>query len=324
LEDIDWDSGPYPAPLKDIFVPKQSAEKAREILAAKTPQELDKIMDIALEHHAEDELFWAFQALIRHLPLRRDIIIKWVEKEPQLVFVLLKVFPPDDSCHLQADIAPLDRYVIRGIILSANKLGIATLVALEKIAGSIAQISMDVYIDLLMLTSLCVRAQQLVQEILLVLNECRKESIAQSDASRYAHKHALAVVFDRAEEAADECPCDEAGKPKRQRTAPAIVQLSSVPDQPRQAKASVRIDLSTQVRLHSHVRLQAASTTENEWTEAPILDGIVIQAMKGEMKIELLHIPPPEMSRMDWKMYNAGSIGMSLFKLSARSHLVVA
>ena len=302
-----WES--HPAWLKDLFVPKRSFESIQAKLEDKTPQQLDTVMGVALEYHAEDELFWSFRALLGHLPLHGVTVIKWMDKEPQLVFVLLKVFPPDDSCNLHTEVAPLDRYIIRNIIRSANKLGIAALVALEKIATSISQISIDVYIDLLMLASLSIRAPQLVQEVLLVLNECRADAIAESDASRYAHKHALAVAFDRVEEAADECPCDEEGKPKKQRTAPTIVQLSPVPDKPNHAKASVRIDLRTQVRLHSHVHLQAASRTEKEWVEAPILDGVIVQAMKGEMIIDLLHPPPPEMSRMDWKMYNAGSIG---------------
>jgi regulator of nonsense transcripts 1 len=33
--------------------------------------------------------------------------------------------------------------------------------------------------------------------------------------------------------------------------------------------------------------------------------------MKGELTIELNHTAPPEMARMDWKMFNAGSIGTS-------------
>jgi regulator of nonsense transcripts 1 len=31
--------------------------------------------------------------------------------------------------------------------------------------------------------------------------------------------------------------------------------------------------------------------------------------MKGELKIELMHPPPPEMEAMDWNLYNAGIIG---------------
>jgi hypothetical protein len=39
------------------------------------------------------------------------------------------------------------------------------------------------------------------------------------------------------------------------------------------------------------------------------MDGVVVQAMKGELQVELLHTPPPEVASMDWKMFNAGVIG---------------
>jgi regulator of nonsense transcripts 1 len=53
--------------------------------------------------------------------------------------------------------------------------------------------------------------------------------------------------------------------------------------------------------------LQAASKAEH--VRAPILDGVVIQVSRGEFIIELIHPPPPEMERIKWNMYNAGSIG---------------
>ena len=308
LKNVDWEK--RPVWLKDLFVPENSSEIFQEMLFDMTDEQRDTIMDFALEFHAENELFSTFRTFLASSPIQRDTVSKWIEREPQLVFALLKAYPPDDSCLLPDEISPLTRCVVRNIIRSANILGIATLVALEKIAASIAQLPVEIYLELLTLASLSIRAPQTAQEILLVLNESRASIIAESDASRYVHKFALAVAFDLAEEATDECPCDEDGKPKKQRTAPAIIKLDHVLAKPGHAKGHVRIDLRNSVRLHSHIRLQAASKPEKEWIEAPIMDGVVVQAMKGEILIELLHPPPPEMSRMDWKMYNAGVIGV--------------
>ena len=317
LRGMTWDDHPHPW-LEALFTVKRSSEDLQEQLNTKTIQELDVIMGMAMEYHADDMLFASFRALLSHQPFNQPFVVKWMEMEPQLVFVVLKVFPPDDTHRLHEETSVLRDCIVRNIIRSANKLGIASLVALEKIAASISGIPIREYIDLLMLASLSIRSQQLVQEILLVVNECRQEAIEASDASAYAHKHALAVAFDRADEAGEECPCDDNGKPRKQRTAPSIVKLSPVESKASHVKAAVRVDLSTQVRLHSHIRLQAASKTEKEWVEAPILDGVVIVAMKGELTIELMHTPPPEMSRMDWKMYNAGSIGKSILFRGSR------
>ena len=40
------------------------------------------------------------------------------------------------------------------------------------------------------------------------------------------------------------------------------------------------------------------------------MDGVVTQASKGELKINLFHPGPPEMEAMDWNLYNGGSIGV--------------
>jgi hypothetical protein len=127
---------------------------------------------------------------------------------------------------------------------------------------------MDEYLHLLMLASLSVRSSELVQEVLLVLHECRADVMAQSPMMEYAHKHALGITFDRAEEAADECPCNDQGRPKKPRgrgPPPATVRLVPVPDEPTQVIAHVRVDEPTPVRIHSHVRLQAVSDPEKGW-----------------------------------------------------------
>jgi regulator of nonsense transcripts 1 len=200
--------------------------------------------------------------------------------------------------------------ILSNLIRSANALRVAVLVALEKISGTIAALPPAEYFDLLWLTSGSVRSQELVQEVLLVLNDCRLSHGDNSDvARRYGDKHALAIAFDRAEEAFEECPCDEDGKPRKQRTAPAHTRLSYAEGEALCVRAPIRIDAKSVVRLHSHVRLQAASKPDNRWIESIVLDGVVVQAMKGELKIELMHPPPPEMEEIDWSLYNAGSTG---------------
>ncbi len=169
-----------------------------------------------------------------------------------------------------------------------------------------------------MFTATSVRSKQLVQEVLLVLNDSRIQYCPDSDsaATTYARKHALGVAFDRAEEAADECPCNDDGKPrKKQRVAPSHSTLTFGPDYLENGEviATIRIDARSSVRVHSHVRLQAASKAENQWIEAPIMDGIVVQALKGELKIALHHPAPPEMERMDWNIYDAGTTGEVLY-----------
>ena len=273
--------------------------------------EVDKIMGFAIKYHAEDELFLIFDNVVRRQPLSIPFVTEWIEKFPQLTFALLRVFPPSEDRLLPDDLRAMTHAIVRNIIRSANDTRIAALVGLEKVAKSIGMMDLKHYIDLLMLTALSVRATNLVQEILLVLNESRLEHCPESPAAAYGHKHALRVAFDRAEEAADECPCNEDGRPrKKQKVAPAQAKLKFGPDYHTsgQVIATTRIDARSSVRLHSHVRLQAASKAENR-IDVPIMDGVVTQSLKGELKIDLLHPAPPEMEVMDWNMYDAGSIG---------------
>lgn len=51
-------------------------------------------MDFGLEYRAEDEVFWTFKFIISRLPLRRESVIKWMDRHPPLVFALLKQYPP--------------------------------------------------------------------------------------------------------------------------------------------------------------------------------------------------------------------------------------
>lgn len=302
--------------MKELFIPKASREKIQAALRNKGLGDVERVLALCLDNHAYDELFWAFYTIIT--PIQRmdvDVTKEWIEKHPPLVYCLLKTQPPTDTRFVSPYLVDLELTIIQNIVKSANQAGIASLVALEKIAESVAKVPMDEYLHLLMLASLSVRSSELVQEVLLVLHECRAGVMSRSPMMEYVHKHALGIVFDRAEEAADECPCNDQGRPRKARgrgPPPAIVRLVPVPDEPTQVTAQVRIDEPTAVRIHSHVRLQAVSDPEKGWVGGkPVVDAVVVLAMKGEMKMELQYPLPPEYAKMQWRMYNAGSVGKS-------------
>lgn len=299
--------------MKDLFIPKSSREKIQATLRTRDIADIEKVLTLCLDNHALDELFWAFYTIIT--PIQRmqvEATKKWIEMHPPLVYCLLKTQPPTEDLFVSPYLADLELTIIQNIIKSANQIGVASLVALEKISASVARISMDEYLHILLLASLSVRSSELVQEILLVLHECRAGVISRSPTMEYAHKHALGITFDRAEEAAQECPCNDQGRPKKKGRGPppATVRLVPVPDEPTQVVAQVRIDEQTAVRIHSHVRLQAASDPEKGWIGGkPVVDAVVVLAKKGEMTMELQYPLPPEYARMQWRMYNAGSVG---------------
>ncbi|KAG6895232.1 hypothetical protein C0992_002474 [Termitomyces sp. T32_za158] len=288
-------------------------------LSAKTSQEIYRIMKFASHHHADEEMFLIFDFVAAQQPLEHDTLEKWIEMFPPLAFTLMKRFIPQEDNALPEPIAGMAHTICRNIIRCANSLGIASLVAIEKMARSIADMDVEQYFDLLNLAAHSVRSHHLVQEVLLCLNDARLNSASNpfTQAMEHGHKFALSIAFDRADDAADECPCDDNGKPRKQRTSPSHVKLSSIADEPDHVRATVRVDAKTEVRLHSHVRLQAASKATNRWMQAPIMDGLVVQASKGELKISLLHTQPPEMELMDWNMYHAGITATSKAMMDA-------
>ncbi|KAJ7472913.1 RNA-directed RNA polymerase [Mycena galericulata] len=324
ITEEDWrDSEKHPTWLRAAFHPRLLIDDFHRHLEELSSLQVDQVMQFSLRYHLDDETFWIFDYIVSVVPLRRADVIKWMDIYPPLVFSLLKRYPPLDDCLLPEEISPLASEILHNIIRSANSLRVAVLVAVEKISATVAALPLVTYFDLLWLTAGSVRSQELAQEVLLVLNDCRLRHGDDSDpARRYGEKHALAIAFDRAEEAFEECPCDENGKPKKQRTAPVHTRLSYVEDEPLCVKAPIRIDAQSPVRLHSHVRLQAASKPDNRWIESIVLDGVVVQSMKGELKIELMHSPPPEMTIMDWNLYNAGSTATSKAMMEALLRLL--
>jgi len=279
--------------MKDLFIPKASRENFQAVLRDRPVKDVDEVLTLCLDNHVHDGLFWGFYTIVN--PIQRmdvNTIRKWIERHPPLVYCLLKTQPPTEDRFVSPHMADLELAIIQNIIKSANQFGVVALVALEKISASIANASMDDYLHLLSLASLSVRSSGLVQEVLLVLHECRADVMSQSPIMEYAHKHALGIAFDRVEEAAGECPCDDRGRPqwpKKRVPPPGTVRLVPVPDEPTQVIAHVRIDERTPVRTHSHVRLQAAmDPEEGEWIGGePVVDAVVVLVRNGEMKMEL-------------------------------------
>lgn len=308
LRDVDWET--EPAYIKAIFKTKLTERQVKAHLASLNDGQLDSVMAFALQYHAEEEAYWTFVHLISMDPFPRAAVSSWMDASPNFVFALLQVHLPTDEGALPHITRSLLRTILRNVVRSANELGVASLVALEKVAADIHQLPLDHYFDLLWLTAMSVRSQQLVQEMLLVLNDARTSSSTEvTPVQKYGDKNVLGIAFDRAEEAADECPCNDEGKPRRQRTPPVQTKLVLDPETESHVKGTIRIDAPTQIRLHSHVRLQAASREESLGLAPPILDGLVVGGQKGEVVVDLLHPPPVELARMDWNMYHAGSIG---------------
>ncbi|KAF9494277.1 RdRP-domain-containing protein [Pleurotus eryngii] len=303
LERMNW--GGHPPWLRSFFQPGLSSNDVKDLLPERSPTDIDLVMKTAISYHTEEALFFTFNSVIARKPIQEDFALYWLDQCPPLAFSLLKAYPSlEASQEIHEDLTGLAIPILRCMVRSANELRIAVLVGLEKLALTIARISLADYLDLLMLAALSIRAPQLLQEVLLVLHDSRP---SEHFALSHAHRHGLAVSFDRAEEAADECPCDEEGKPKRQRAPPTVVKLTAT-ETFNHVKAAMRIDDRSS---------GAASHPDRGWVSPPIVDGIAIQSLKGELKIEVQQPLPPEATRMSWKMYNAGSIATAKAMIDA-------
>ncbi|KAL4068636.1 RNA dependent RNA polymerase-domain-containing protein [Scleroderma yunnanense] len=317
IDKVDWKS--HPEWLKDLFVPRQSEDEFKELLSDLTPEQLGILMDFSQQHRADNELYWSFGVAVSSLPLPPQVET-WIEKYPPLVYVLLKTYPPTEEMTLPEPVSQVCFSIIKAILRSANELGIATLVALEKIAYSIKDLPTDNYMDLLMLAALSIRPKTLFQETLLVLHESKHVSGGVDAAATYLHKHLLAVAFDCAEEAADACPCDDNGRPRRGQKSYPVQRV--LPDEKHGvAKIHLRVDLSVPVRLHSHIRLMCISKPEHGWANQAVVDGVVVTATRGEMKVDIFHPLPPETSDMQWNIYEAGSIATARAMMEALTRL---
>ncbi|EAU82968.2 RNA-directed RNA polymerase [Coprinopsis cinerea okayama7 len=320
---------PYPQDMHGVK-PNKSRRQHSEVsiqqcLVNVTPEQLDFIMSFLVKYHAEEELYLVFGHVISGESMDQEFVGKWIDHYPPLVFTLLRTHPPTDDLLLPETLAELSFSILRAIVRSANETRIAALVALEKLAATIARISTKEYLDILLLSAHSARSRNLSQELLLVLHESRLNNRPQplSASDSYLQKHSLGIVFDRAEEAADECPCNDDGMPRKQRTAPAQATLTFSDDSQSMVKASVRLDARTTIRLHSHVRLKAVSKAENKWLTIPVLDGLVVQMTRGELGVKLIHPAPPELEQMQWVIYDAGGVATTQAMLDALLRLIL-
>lgn len=316
-------------------------ESASQVLAACPLDDIIVYFRTARLHRAEDRMFHIFESLLAKDEMHLEMLDVCMDEHPPLAYCVLKKFLQDGGEAVSpSSRARLAISVARGIIRSANELGMAALAGLERLASYIAELNLSTYLDLVWLASLIIRASQVVQEVLLVLHDSRVAGQESTPpAERHAHTNSLAIAFDRAEEAADSCPCDEHGRPKRQREVPISTKLClvpppkdsdetepEIPDQsqiPTRVMAHVRVDLKVPIRIHSHVRLRVASSPEHSTLPAAIVDAVAVRASRGEICLDVLHPLPPEWSTIDWYLYPAGSIVTSRAMMDAVQRLAV-
>jgi hypothetical protein len=327
LRNFDWTGH---GQLRTIFTAK--GDEAVRCIRSASDDELHAAMEFGLRYHAQARAFWIFGEMCRRPDPQTNRIALWCIQHPQLVFNLLQHLLPsgNDSRLLEVPWSWIREDILRALLLCANRSTIAVLVGLEKFKQDLLELDSDGFCDIFWFAALTVRDRDIAHDVLLTLFEQRTTSETLPRIG-YLHKQALSIAFDRIDEAWEEVRCDiEDGWPIRERdaptrvhllpplqqteTGPAIVPVNSIfqSKKPPTVRAQVRVDAASSVRIHSHVRLAPASEPEREtadaWLPREALDGIVKQARKGEVEIQLCQHPPPEFAKMEWNMYDAGSI----------------
>ena len=312
-----------------VFNQHTTLDRVRQILVTLEDERLHTYFNIALKHRVESHVFAIFSILLDRPDPDLGGLQVCMEAYPSLVYCMLKRFIPEEPVPLPEQVSLLAPAVVLGVIRSANEMGIAALAALERLAPTIDQLDLKIYVDIIWSAALCIRSSKLVQEVLLVLHDSRLESRKRSPALDHAHKHALGIVFDRAEEAADTCACDDSGKPRRQTTAPARAKLvppkaaeeDDTAQNPDTATtvvvAHTRVDLPAPIRIHDHVRLQVASVAPPSTLPPAVIDAIVLRSGRGELHLGVKQPLPPEWHEVDWNIFNAGGTATSAAMLAA-------
>ncbi|KAF8597550.1 RNA-directed RNA polymerase [Ceratobasidium sp. AG-I] len=295
--------------VKDLFS-LDPADFLKEIEAFEDHQ-LENFMQLAWTHNAHAYAFYLFEVMSSRLsadPLKLTNLRHWMGIDPAIVYALIKVYTSVEGEELDM-FRQLDDIVIESIILSANTYSISAPMTIERLEAAVMGLDFKTFCDIMWLAACSVRSLDLAADILATLMEARMSAISNSPALEYAHRHVWAICLDRAEEADSECPCSDDGRPRRQRNAPALVPLFKTEDD-REVIAHPRIDLPNHVRLHAHVRLQAASQPERgvDPRGRPIMDGVVTNSRKGELRIKLFHTPPIDFSSIEWHLYPAGDV----------------
>ncbi|OBZ65910.1 ATP-dependent helicase upf1 [Grifola frondosa] len=305
LVGIDWSHDPVG---RRIFI--NSVEDANRALLDLDHNRLRNYFKFAIQHRAESRIFLIFEAFLGNEESSLDMVAACMEEYPSLAYSVLKKHLPEGPGPLPQAVSHLAPPIIRNIIRSSNSLGIAALAGLERLASNIDDLDVATFFDILWLTSLSVRPPELVQEILLVLHEGRTASRSRSKVLEYAHKNALGIAFDRAEEAGDACafvPPKAADGQEMDIDAGGKITVT----------ARIRVDAPTPIRIHSHIRLQVASSPEGSPIPRAVVDAVVTRASRGELWLDVKQPLPPEWKSVDWNLYDAGSTATSKAMMDA-------
>ena len=86
------------------------------------------------------------------------------------------------------------------------------------------------------------------------------------------------------------------------------------------------MDQKSTVRIGSHIRLRAAQLPTNDSPNVtverrPIVDGVVSQSDRGELRVDLMDYLPHEFEEMGWLMYDAGTVTTSQAMMDALKRL---
>ncbi|QRV85064.1 RNA-dependent RNA polymerase [Ceratobasidium sp. AG-Ba] len=271
--------------------------------------EIEDFMQLAWTHNAHAYNFYLYEIMCSRIStLSLTTLRHWLGLDPALVYALLKVY--EDAQGDQLDLfQTMGEIIIRSIVLSANTYQISASMTLERLHSLICRLTFREFAETMWLVACSVRALALSADIMATLMETRRDAYSDIPARDYAHRHIWGICLDRAEDANSQCPCTDDGRPRRQRDAPALVPLVKTEDE-KVVDAHPRIDLPNHVRLHAHVRLQAASQPERgvDPRGRPIMDGVVSGARRGQLRINLLHNPPIDVENIQWYLYPAGDV----------------
>ncbi|QRV99155.1 RNA-dependent RNA polymerase [Ceratobasidium sp. AG-Ba] len=271
--------------------------------------EIEDFMQLAWTHNAHAYNFYLYEIMCSRISTPSLTTLRhWLGLDPALVYALLKVY--EDAQGDQLDLfQTMDEIIIRSVVLSANTYQISASMTLERLHSVICRLTFREFAETMWLVACSVRALALSADIMATLMETRRDVYSDIPARDYAHRHIWGICLDRAEDANSQCPCTDDGRPRRQRDAPALVPLVKTEDE-KVVDAHPRIDLPNHVRLHAHVRLQAASQPERgvDPRGRPIMDGVVSGARRGQLRINLLHNPPIDIENIQWHLYPAGDV----------------
>jgi hypothetical protein len=340
LANVDWNHHQLPVG-KDVFTLRE--REARQLLESQSFDQINQLMELALRYHQEERAFWIFERLYAHPDKEASSVASWLLRYPHLVFNFLHQVFDKDTRRLPEAFCTITRQVLEAIILSANEAHAASLFALEQLEVDIGELSFSQYCSLIWSCSLVVRNKQIVSSFLLALHGIRISSHHYT-SDIYYHEQALRVASERAGDAVESCPCDTQGRPTKQRLAPTRITIHAHKPNPQQARnqaanqatnpaqtdtvekeedvpaavvsstapmviGEVPVHRPSSARLHSHVRLTAASRPEKESAlyRREVLDGLVTVSFRGQVEIKLFHHPPPEYEKMEWNMYDCGN-----------------